>query len=145
MADYPSNPDCIFCKIVAGEVPGKKVYEDEHCLAFLDINPLADGHTMVIPKGHYPLLEDMPAEVAGHLMRVVARVSAAQRSELGVLSTTIGINNGPEAGQVVPHIHVHVVPRRSTDGGGSVHSIVQDASGRDLDEVAELLRRGLGG
>ena len=141
----PHDPNCVFCKILAGTIPAHKVYEDDHVLAFLDIQPLADGHTMVIPRGHWRLVEDMPAEEVAALFVAVQRVSQAVRDATGALSTTVGINNGPEAGQVVPHAHVHVVPRHTGDGGGSVHSIVHAAKGEDVDDLAARIRSKLGG
>jgi histidine triad (HIT) family protein len=140
MSATPRDPSCIFCRIVAGEIPGKVIWEDVHTFAFLDIHPLADGHVMVIPKGHWQHLEEMPDDAVAALFRGVAHVAAVVRVALGVDATTIGINNGRDAGQVVPHVHVHVVPRRDDDGGGSIHSIVHSASGRDLDDVAAALR-----
>lgn len=132
----PHDPNCIFCKILAGSIPANKVYEDEHVFAFLDIQPLADGHAMVIPRGHWRMVEDMPTEQGAAVFAAVQKISKAVRDATGALSTTVGINNGPEAGQVVPHVHVHIVPRHSDDGGGSVHSIVHAARGADLAQMA---------
>ena len=140
MSAAPRDPSCIFCRILAGEIPGKVVWQDEYAYAFLDIHPLTEGHVMVIPKGHWQHLEELPADAVAGLFRGVAHVAAAARLALGVDATTIGINNGRDAGQVVPHVHVHVVPRRDGDGGGSIHSIVHSAGGRPLDQVAEALR-----
>ena len=131
----PSDPDCVFCKIVAGTIPCMKVYEDEHVLAFLDIQPLADGHTMVIPKAHYQRIEEIPAEVHAAMFGALARASGAIREATGAPSTTIGLNNGREAGQVVPHVHFHLVPRFADDGGGSIHSIVRAATGAELEPI----------
>lgn len=140
----PHDPNCVFCKILAGSIPAHEVYSDDQVFAFLDIQPLADGHAMVIPRGHWRLIEDMPAAEAAHLFQAVQRVSAAVREATGALSTTVGINNGPEAGQVVPHVHAHIVPRHSGDGGGSVHSIVHAARGEDLAEMATKIRERMG-
>jgi histidine triad (HIT) family protein len=134
--------DCVFCKIVAGDIPNMTVYEDDQVLAFLDINPLVDGHTMVIPKAHGQYLEDLDDDTVAAVFRAVRAVSAAQRKGLGAHDTTIGINNGPSAGQVVPHAHVHIVPRRAGDGGGHLHSIVSGGKTMDLDEALAKLRGG---
>jgi len=142
-ASLPHDPNCVFCKILAGTIPANKVYEDEHVLAFLDIQPLADGHAMVIPRGHWRMVEDLPASEVAVLFQAVQRVSQAVRDATGALSTTVGINNGPEAGQVVPHVHVHIVPRHTGDGGGSVHSIVHAAKGSDLDALATKIAQAL--
>jgi histidine triad (HIT) family protein len=134
------SEECIFCKIIRGEIPSHKIYEDEHSFAFLDINPLADGHTMVIPKKHADQLEDLPVEDTGKLFQGVHRVSKALKNSMGAPATTIGINNGEAAGQVVPHLHIHVVPRFSGDGGGHIHSIIQAKITREFDEVARSLQ-----
>jgi histidine triad (HIT) family protein len=131
--------ECVFCRIARGETSAHKIYEDEKTLAFLDIHPLVDGHTMVIPKAHYECLEDMPLSEVGRLFEAVAKVSGAIRRAFGTSATTIGINNGRAAGQVVPHIHVHIIPRYPADGGGTIHSIIHTPSKRRLDEVQTLI------
>jgi len=111
-----ADGECIFCKIVSGELPSERVYEDEATVAFLDINPIAPGHTLVVPKTHCQDLLDAPAEV------VSAVVGAAQRVAPAVLKATgaEGFNffqfNGSCAGQVVMHLHFHIIPRRPGDG-----------------------------
>lgn len=137
------NSDCIFCRIVRREAPAHIIYEDEHTLAFLDIYPLTEGHTMVIPAGHYGTLEETPAEEIARVFTTVQRVSEALRRALGAEATTVGINNGRAAGQVVPHLHVHVLPRFSGDGGGTIHSILHRPPRRDLEEVRGLLAAAL--
>lgn len=133
------TPDCIFCKIVRGEIPSHKIYEDDNCFAFLDINPLADGHTMVIPKKHADQLEDLSSAEAGRVFEGVHKISELVKEKLCAPATTIGINNGEAAGQVVPHLHIHIVPRFPGDGGGHIHSIVQAEIKRDVEEVAKIL------
>jgi len=107
---------CIFCKIVAGEVPSHKVYEDGETLAFLDIRPVNPGHTLVIPKAHYKNMEDVPEAALTAVMATVKKVGALLKAKLGVLGYNIGENNDPIAGQLVPHLHFHVMPRREGDG-----------------------------
>lgn len=131
--------DCVFCRIVRKEEGAQTVYEDERTLAFLDSHPLADGHTLVIPKAHYERLEDVPLPEVGAVFQTVHKVSRAVREALDASATTIGIHNGPAAGQVVPHLHVHIIPRRSGDGGGTIHSVIRCATGRDLGTVREAL------
>jgi histidine triad (HIT) family protein len=114
--------DCIFCRILAGEIPGEVIAETADTLAFLDVTPLADGHVLVIPKTHARIIEALPAETAAALMQMAQRISAALCGELGAAGTTLGINNGPETGQTVPHVHLHIVPRFPGDGAGSLHS-----------------------
>ncbi len=108
--------DCIFCKIVAGEIPSTKVYEDDHVLAFMDIGPLVRGHTLVIPKTHFDPLADTPDDVLARVIAVVRRVARAQVDGLGADGVNIHQANGAVAGQVVPHLHFHVVPRFANDG-----------------------------
>ena len=107
---------CVFCKMVAGEIPVAKVYEDEVVFAFLDIGPISDGHTLVIPKEHcariHQCAPDVLADVALRLGKIAeAVVTAVNADGYNVLS-----NNGPAAGQVVDHLHFHVVPRKTGDG-----------------------------
>ena len=139
--------DCIFCRIVAGEIPGEIVAETPEVLAFLDVMPLADAHVLVIPKVHARLVEELPEQTAGALMQMGARVSAALCREFGAAGTTMGINNGPETGQTVPHVHLHVVPRFAGDGAGSVHSAFPGfaTDPTPLPTIAGRLRTVLGG
>lgn len=107
---------CIFCRILRGEVPSARVYEDANAVAFLDINPLAPGHTLVVTRSHYDRVWEVPeGELAG-LMAAVKRVSRAVVSATRAEGLNLLANNGPVAGQVVPHVHVHLIPRRNGDG-----------------------------
>jgi histidine triad (HIT) family protein len=108
--------DCIFCKIVAGDIPSTKVYEDDHVLAFMDIGPLVRGHTLVIPKAHHNPLADTPDDVLSRVIAVVRLVARAQQDGLGADGVNVHQANGAVAGQVVPHLHFHVVPRFANDG-----------------------------
>ena len=122
-----------------GEIPAHKIFEDEQSFAFLDIHPLAEGHTMIIPKHHYEKLEDLPDLELTCLFETVQKISRSARKALTASATTIGINNGRAAGQVVPHLHIHVIPRWDGDGGGSVHSIIKNPCKRNLEDVLKLL------
>jgi len=108
--------DCIFCKIVAGEIPSIQVYENEHVLAFMDIGPIVKGHALVIPKAHHNPLADTPDEVLGQVMAAVRLVARAMQEGLGADGVNIHQANGEAAGQVVPHLHFHVIPRFKHDG-----------------------------
>jgi len=108
--------DCIFCKIVAGDIPSYKVYEDENCLAFLDIDPASIGHTLVIPKKHFSNLNDILDEKLSSLILSVKKVAKILQDKLGVKDYQILQNNGRGAGQEVFHIHFHVIPREINDG-----------------------------
>ena len=102
--------DCIFCKIVKGEIPSYKVYEDEKVLAFLDINPLSKGHTLVLPKQHFETVLDIPSDLYSYLAQVVQRVAKNLNEKYKPEGILINQNNGERAGQVIPHVHVHVKP-----------------------------------
>lgn len=130
--------DCLFCKIIAGEIPCHKVWEDENILAFLDIHPCAKGHTVIIPKKHFGNLLEMSLEdwevMSGGLSNVLAKVKEVLNPD----GMNLGINNGKVAGQAVGHVHWHLLPRWEGDGGGSMHSIVRNDGGVDVKEVAKL-------
>ncbi len=108
--------DCIFCKIVAGEIPCFKLYEDEHCLAFLDIRPSTKGHSLVIPKKHFDNWTATPENVLAEIARVSKIVSTAALKSLGAAGFNIGVNTGAAAGQIIMHTHLHVMPRYEKDG-----------------------------
>ena len=107
--------DCVFCAIAAGEIPCFKVFEDDFALAYLDINPFSEGHTLVIPKAHTTGLLDTPEETLAALIARVKKVAAHLKSALGCDGFHILQNNGAAAGQTVGHIHFHIVPRREGD------------------------------
>ncbi|UCH58086.1 MAG: HIT family protein [Candidatus Bathyarchaeota archaeon] len=134
---------CVFCRIIRGEIPSEKVYEDERALAFLDIHPSTPGHTLVIPKTHVSRIEDLSEEDASALFRVLHRLVGRIQSAVGAPASTIGINNGQESGQEVPHIHIHVIPRSRSDRGGIIQGIArpQRHIGREeLSQIAERIR-----
>ncbi len=107
--------NCVFCAIAAGEIPSFKVYEDELVLAYLDINPFTEGHTLVIPKEHSGGLLDTPAERLGEIIARVQKVAAHIKATLPCDGFNILQNNGEAAGQTVPHLHFHIVPRLGKD------------------------------
>ena len=108
--------ECIFCKIIRGEIPCSKVYEDDKVLAFLDIAPVNKGHTLVVPKEHYETLLDVPDSVLAEVVKVVKKISKAVVKSTGTDGFNVMQNNGKPAGQVVPHYHIHIVPRLPDDG-----------------------------
>jgi len=103
--------DCIFCSIVDGDIPSYTVYEDDDVMAFLDANPLARGHTLVIPKEHHERVNDLPANLSTATFDAVHDLTDRVEAAVDAEATTIAVNNGPAAGQEVPHVHVHIVPR----------------------------------
>ncbi len=112
------DAECVFCRIVAGELPSEKVFENEFVLAFLDINPTSRGHTLVVPKDHYKDLLSTPEQALREVVAVLPKVAAAVVRATGAAGFNVLQSNSACAGQVVPHIHFHVVPRRKGDGIG---------------------------
>lgn len=137
------NADCIFCKIVAGQIPSTKVYEDAEILAFMDIGPIVKGHTLVIPKQHVNLVTDAPVGVLARVMSVVQKVAAAQMNALKADGVNIFQANGKAAGQVVPHLHFHVVPRFNTDGHSWNWAAKKYDDMKEMAALAEKIRAGL--
>lgn len=108
--------DCIFCKIVAGEIPCAKVYETDVVLAFLDIAPVNAGHVLVLPKAHHPTLMDIPSDMGGDLTVALSAVGKAVMEATGADGLNLMQNSYEAAGQVVHHVHFHLVPRHAGDG-----------------------------
>jgi len=135
--------DCIFCSIVDGEIPARTVHETDEVLAFLDANPLEPGHALVIPKAHHERLDDLPADLAASVWQIVSDLGPRVEFAVGADGMTVAVNDGAAAGQEVPHVHVHLVPRRQGDGGGPVHAAFpgqQEVPDEELDEIAESIR-----
>ncbi|MGB9987092.1 HIT family protein [Salarchaeum japonicum] len=130
--------DCIFCQIVDGDIPARVVYEDEDVLAFLDANPIAPGHTLVIPKTHYETLGDVPAEHANRLFAAIHSLTPVVEDAVDADASNIGFNNGAAAGQEVPHVHGHIVPRFEDDGGNPIHAVAGSPPNLGDDELDAL-------
>lgn len=131
-------PDCIFCKIINKEIPSYKVYEDENILAFLDINPVNPGHTLVIPKAHYPDMLNMPYETLAQVMGVARKIAPGVLKAVGAEGFNLGLNNGAAAGQIIFHTHFHIMPRFSADG----HRLWQGEgmTSDKLNEISDKIR-----
>jgi len=108
--------DCVFCKIARGEFPSARVYEDQKCLAILDINPVTPGHTLVMPRAHYATLAETPTELVQALAGLFGRVSEAVVKAVSAEGFNLFAANGRCAGQVIDHLHFHIVPRHPNDG-----------------------------
>ena len=108
--------ECIFCKIVGKEIPATVIYEDGEVLAFMDIGPIVKGHALVIPKAHHDPVTATPDDLVAKMHVVAKRIARAQMDGLGADGVNIMQNNGAAAGQEVPHIHIHVIPRFADDG-----------------------------
>ncbi len=133
---------CLLCEIAAGRVPAHIVYEDPHCVAFLDIRPAAPGHTLLIPKTHASRIEDLPPEESRALFDALHRILTPIKKVVGADATTIGVNNGPGSGQEIPHVHIHILPRRRGDRGGIIQH-VGPGGGPPTKELAETIRRAI--
>lgn len=134
--------DCIFCKIISGNIPARKVHETARSLAFLDAFPLVRGHVLVIPKAHHVKIQDILPEDGADLFEAVQVV--AKKIERLAPSSLIAVHNGKESGQEVPHVHVHVIPRKPEDGAGPVHSMFArrpKLADNDFDEVLGILKK----
>ena len=135
------SESCIFCRIIRGEIPSYKIYEDERTLAFLDISPSAPGHTLIIPKAHVARVEDLPQEDAEALFNTLHGLVGGIQDAMEVPSSTIGINNGPESGQEVPHVHIHVIPRTRGDQGRIIQGLVQSMDRPSPEEMLRIAER----
>ncbi|SIR02453.1 HIT family protein [Aquipseudomonas alcaligenes] len=111
--------DCLFCRIAAGAESSARVYEDEHCFAFMDIHPLGQGHVLLIPRQHVEKLDQLPAATRRHLYQVFDELLAAQRrAGFGIEGSHLIVNDGKASNQHIPHAHLHLIPRKRGDGLG---------------------------
>lgn len=134
----------VFCRIIDGEIPSTRVYEDDDVLAILDISQTTKGHTLVMPKGHYESMLACPAEVVAKVMMVAQRIGQAEVSILGAKGVNILANCGEAAGQTVLHFHVHVIPRYlGGEGGFRLTMESQDTSKMNLPMLAKEIASGL--
>jgi histidine triad (HIT) family protein len=113
---HPTDNSCIFCKIVAGQIPCFKLFEDAETIAFMDINPVNPGHALAVAKGHWPTVDVIPPDVLAAVAKTAQRIAKAVKTELKPVGINLLQANGAGAGQSVPHLHIHVMPRRSGDG-----------------------------
>lgn len=132
-----SDADCIFCRIIAGEIPCFRLLEEKRVLAFMDINPANPGHALVVPKYHAPDLFSLPADDLTAAALAAQRVAGAVRTVLDPPGLNLLQANGPAAGQSVPHFHIHVLPRRLDDGLPMNWSLVPG----DMAEIGDLAER----
>lgn len=138
-------PECIFCRIAEHDLSAEIVYEDENAVAFLDINPIAPGHTVIIPKRHTANILELEDDGVRGLFVAVRNVMKSVQEAMKPAGFNYGVNQGRVAGQVIDHLHVHLLPRFEDDGGGSMHSIVRNPPKQQtLEEIAGVIR-GAGG
>ncbi len=130
--------DCIFCRIAAGKIPCHKIYDSKDSLAFLDIKPHAQGHAVVIPKAHAVRIFDLNDAQVRDFMTDVTQTMKRIQEVLDPDGFNVGWNHNTAGGQVVPHLHIHIFPRYTNDGGGSMHSIIKNPGSRSVDEIAQM-------
>ena len=133
--------DCIFCKIISGDIPAKFLSETSHSVSFLDAFPLAKGHVLVLPKKHHQKIQDISIVENSDLFGLVHKMVSKVDSLTG--STLVAIHNGKEAGQEIPHVHVHLVPRSPDDSAGAIHSMFKQSlelSDLEKDELYNKLK-----
>ncbi|MFC1728029.1 HIT family protein [Nanoarchaeota archaeon] len=136
---------CIFCKIIKGEIPAKKVYEDDICVAILDINPANPGHVLLLPKEHFTIMPQIPEEVIEHLAIISKQLSGAALKSFGAQGTNIFIANGAIAGQRAPHFMIHIIPRKEGDKVEGFSIPENKISDKDSEQIQKIIKAKLGG
>lgn len=132
------NDNCIFCKIAAGEIPSKTLYEDERFRVILDLGPATKGHALILPKEHYANLYELPDEMAGAVLKLAKKMATVMTEKLGCDGFNLVQNNGEVAGQTVFHFHMHLIPRYENDGqviGWNAGSMTPE----ELEEVKNMI------
>ncbi|HLW03082.1 MAG TPA: HIT family protein [Ktedonobacterales bacterium] len=136
--------DCVFCKIIAGELPAAVVYRDETVMAFMSLQQLAEGHTLVIPIEHHKNIYDLPNELAGPLLSAAASIARGLKREFNADGIWVSQFNEPAAGQSVFHIHLHVIPRYVNDNLLKGFHLPDPSDMTTLQHLAARVRRGMG-
>ena len=132
--------ECLFCKIARGEIKSEKIYEDDNSIAFLDVNPCAPGHTVVVPKQHFSSILDMDDELLCSVFKAVKKVTKMIKDGLKPDGFTIGINQGEAAGGRIPHLNIHIIPRFVGDKGAMIQMIVRNQPTEDLSTIAGKIK-----
>ena len=134
--------ECLFCKMVARQIPVTKIYENDDILAFLDIGPVSDGHTLIIPKQHYEKLDECPPELLAKVASYFGKIAKAVSSAMNSDGYNVLCNNGRAAGQVINHLHFHIIPRSIGDGVFSRWPSYKYTEGK-IEEIANQIREKL--
>jgi histidine triad (HIT) family protein len=137
-----SEQDCIFSKIVKGEIPAQKVYEDDAVLAFLDINPISEGHTLVIPKQRFEKLDECPTQVLADLAGRLPKIAKAVKTAMNADGYNVLCNNGRAAGQIIDYVHFHIIPRKQADGVFNRWPHFQYPEGK-IEKIAESIKENI--
>lgn len=136
------DENCVFCKIASGKIPARVVMQNDRAVVLLDAFPLAPGHTLVIPKSHYAKVQDMGEQDAMAVFEITRKVVGAVEAGSQVGASAIAIHNGSDAGQEIPHVHVHIVPRKKGDGAGAIHSMFKSRpklSPQEMDSLRDKI------
>ncbi|WP_432800269.1 HIT family protein [Poriferisphaera sp. WC338] len=136
---HHADPDCIFCKIIAGQIPCHKIHEDDHTLAFLDIGPISRGHILIIPKHHAATLAELPAEAAAACGAVMPKLAAAVQQATECPASNVLQNNGQLSGQAVFHVHFHIIPRYENGSGLNFQWPAGSLSDNDAAELKQTI------
>ena len=132
--------ECVFCRIIRKEAPASVVYEDEHVMAFLSNRPVNVGHTIVVPKRHYENIYEIPEDEAAYLFKIVKKIAHAVKDATGIEGIRIVQNNGGDAGQVVFHLHVHVIPMKPSGQLFHEHGFrASELLGKDAEKIRQHL------
>lgn len=142
MTSHPTDDGCIFCRIVAGQLPSFKLMEDETTIAFMDINPVNPGHALAVAKGHWRTVDVIPPEILGDVARTAQRVAKAALAVLKPTGVNLLQSNGPGAGQSVPHLHVHILPRYPDDKV-RLNWVYQPGDKKEIEAICSKLKAAL--
>jgi histidine triad (HIT) family protein len=132
--------DCVFCKMVAGEIPVTKIFEDDVVLSFLDIGPVSDGHVLVIPKQHFNRVDECPSDLLSEVGSRLGPIASAVMKAMGCEGYNVLCNNGRAAGQLVEHLHFHIIPRMMADGVFTRWPSYEYKEGK-MEEIAVKIRK----
>ena len=138
--------ECIFCKIALKKIKTNIIIENDKAMAFLDAYPLSKGHALVIPKAHYSKIQELDENSSQLLFNLLWKITNPIEKAMNVNSSTIAIHNGKEAGQEIPHVHIHIIPRNRGDGAGPVHSMFRnrpDVRSIDMSSLVEDIKKNL--
>ena len=137
-----NDENCLFCKMVLGQIPVTKIYEDESVLSFLDIGPISTGHTLVIPKQHYEKVDECPPEILAQVASKIGKIASAVATAMNSDGYNILCNNGRAAGQVIDHLHFHIIPRKTGDGVLNRWPSFKYEEGK-IEKIAEQIQKNL--
>ena len=137
-----SADDCLFCKMVAGQIPVTKIYEDDDVFAFLDIGPISDGHTLVMPKQHFEMLHDCPSDLLGRIGSKIGKIAGAVADAMNSDGYNVLCNNGKAAGQLIEHLHFHIITRKAGDSLFNQWPAYRYEQGK-IEVIAEKIRKKL--